>query len=662
MALIATRGEEPADSRTPPRVQPAAWFALALLAVIWSWWAWQKGGYFETVLLPGAILLCVGAALLVLFSPGRPELRHRRSAVTALVALTALGVWSLLSALWSPAPNVAIGDGQRILVYALAFGLGLWLCNLLGPRMRLALVPLAAAGAFAGVATVIGLLTADDPRQYLEIDGTLDYPLGYRNANAAFFAIALFPAVGLAADRALDWRVRGLALATATLCLDLAMLSQSRGSMPAALAAFVVYALLSPLRVRALSWLALGVLPALGLLPALDALYSAANDEGARAAASELHGAGVAAAVTSGIALAIGLLAARFERRLPGLGSDSARWNRAVSGGLAGGAAIAAIGFVLAVGDPADWIEDRAHEFRHAGTPDLSAEGSRFTFNAGSDRYDLWRVALDDAADDPLRGDGGGGYQYTYLRGRESPGQTARDAHSVELEVLAELGVPGLLLLLTALGAMAVATNRARRSNRSAAALSAIALAAATYWLVHASIDWLWAYPALTAPTFALLGAAAAPGLPTVAHPPMRLGRGLLLAGLAVLALSAIPPFLSKRYVNRAFDGWRSDLERAYQDLDRARSLNPLSDSPLLAEGAIARAAGDRGRALRAFREATAERPEEWAGHYVIAVLLIDTDRRTARAEAAVALELNPLDSGVRAVAQRLGLEPPPTE
>jgi O-antigen ligase len=628
--------------------------------VIWSWWAWQKGGYFETVLLPGAIFLCVGATLLVLFLPGRPDVRHRRSAAMALVALMALGVWSLLSALWSPAPDVAIGDGQRILVYALAFGLGLWLCNLLGPRMRLALLPLAAAGAFAGIATVISLLTADDPRRYLEIDGTLDYPLGYRNANAAFFAIAVFPALGLAADRTLDWRARGLALGTATLVLDLAMLSQSRGSMPAGLAAIAVYALLSPLRVRALSWLALAVLPAIGFLPALDALYSAANDGRLRDSVSELHATGVAAAVTSGIAVAIGLLAARFEPRLPGIGSVSARWNRAVSGGLAAAAALATIGFVVAVGDPVDWIADRADEFHHAGTPDLSSESSRFTLNAGSDRYDLWRVALEDTGEDPLLGVGGGGYQYTYLRGRESVGQTARDAHSVELEVLGELGLPGLLLLLIALAAAAVAALRARRSTRSAAALSAVALAAATYWLVHASIDWFWAYPALTAPTIAMLGAAAAPGLPAVARGPSRLGRGLLLAGLATLALSAIPPFLSQRYVNQAFDDWRTDLDSAYLDLDRARSLNPLSDSPLLAEGAIARAAGDRGRALRGFREATAERPEEWAGHYVIAVLLVEKDPRTARGEAAVALQLNPLDRGVHGIARRLGLEPPP--
>ena len=106
-------------------------------------------------------------------------------------------------------------------------------CNLLGPRMKLSLLPLAFAGAFAGVATIIALHGADRALDVLETDGTLDYPLGYRNANAAFFAIAMFPALGLASDRDLDWRLRALALGTATLCIDLFLLSQSRASIPA---------------------------------------------------------------------------------------------------------------------------------------------------------------------------------------------------------------------------------------------------------------------------------------------------------------------------------------------------------------------------------------------------------------------------------------------
>ena len=135
------------------------------------------------------------------------DLRLSKPALLALAALTALAAWTALSALWSPAPDIALVDGERVLLYALLFGLGIWLCNLLGPRMELSLAPVVAGAAFAGVATIIALL-GPDPRDLLESDGTLDFPLGYRNANVAFFAIAFFPAVGLAASPKVDWRAR----------------------------------------------------------------------------------------------------------------------------------------------------------------------------------------------------------------------------------------------------------------------------------------------------------------------------------------------------------------------------------------------------------------------------------------------------------------------
>ena len=124
------------------------------------------------------------------------------------------------------------------------------------------------------------------------------------------------------------------------------------------------------------------------------------------------------------------------------------------------------VAFVAAVGDPVDWIDERIDEFRTAGTPDLSEQRRAASrFNAGSGRYDLWRVALDDVADDPLLGDGGGGYQYTYLRKRDTATTNARDAHSVELELLAELGLPGLALFAAAIGG-AAARHRPRPPPR----------------------------------------------------------------------------------------------------------------------------------------------------------------------------------------------------
>jgi hypothetical protein len=319
---------------------------------------------------------------------------------------------------------------------------------------------------------------------------------------------------------------------------------------------------------------------------------------------------------------------------------------------------VAAIGFAAAVGNPLPWLGDRADEFRQGGTPNLSDQSSRFSFHAGSDRYDAWRVAIDDAADDPLFGDGGGGYQYSYLRKREARNQNIHDAHSVEMELVAELGVVGLALFAIAIVAATTGILRARRLGPSASALGAIALASGSYWLVHASVDWFWPYPALTAPVLALAGSAGAPAVRALGRRSPRPWRGWLITGLAVLAISAVPPWLAERYLNNAYASWRTDLGRAYADLDRAARLNPLSDGPLLAEGAIARASGDDERALSAFREAAAKRPEEWATRYLLAELQADSNPAVARNEIRAALELNPLSRPVRALARRLGVDP----
>ncbi len=645
-------------ARQTPRLEPAAWLALAVLSFVWSWWAWQKGAYFGVVLLPGAIVLCIATLLLVRSAPWRVDLGLSPPVVVTITALTALGIWTLLSALWSPAPDVAVGDGQRVLVYALAFGLGLALCNLLGPQLKLSLVPLAAAAAFAGLITAVTLATSGSPAAVLERAGTLEFPLGYRNAEAAFFGIALFPALGLAADRALDWRIRAAAAGTATLCIDLFLLAQSRGSMPAMALALVVYTLASPYRVRAISWLGLVALPALAIIPALTSLFDAADGGLGAPVLDEMHRAGLIALLTTIAGAGLGAVCARFEDRIPGLGSHTGDSNRRVAVALAATVAVLAVGFVAAVGDPVHWLGDRADEFREGGSPDLSGESSRFTFNAGSDRYDIWRVALDEAASDPLFGDGAGGFQYAYLRERETPTQNLRDAHSVELEALSELGLPGLALLVTALVAMTIGVVRAGTLGPSAATLSAIALASGGYWLVHASVDWFWAYPAITAPVIALAGSACAPAIRALHRRSTRSWRGWLIGGLAVLAVSAIPPWLSERYVNDAYASWRTNLTRAYDDLDNARRLNALTDTPLLAEGAIARAAGDRERALVALREAVDQRPEEWAAHYLLAELQARSNPAVARNEIRVALELNPLDAQIQALATRLGVDP----
>jgi tetratricopeptide (TPR) repeat protein len=307
----------------------------------------------------------------------------------------------------------------------------------------------------------------------------------------------------------------------------------------------------------------------------------------------------------------------------------------------------------IAAGNPFTLAGDKFDEFL-GGEPDLTEESSRFTLNAGSNRSEVWKVALAVAGDDPIFGEGGGGFQFRYNQERDDPNQLARDAHSVELEMLSELGIVGLTLFVLAMTGAFAGAWRARRLGPSAAQLSCGALAAGAYWLTHASLDWFWPFPAVTGPALALLGAAAAPALLMPERVDAPSGRRAVLVALVVFVLLLIPPFLSERLVDRSVDTFRADTQQAYDDLALARDLNPLSDQPALTEGSIALALKDNERAIESFREAIRKRPEEYVGHFFLALIYAKSDPAQARTELAVVAELNPLEQRIDEIRKRI--------
>jgi hypothetical protein len=309
--------------------------------------------------------------------------------------------------------------------------------------------------------------------------------------------------------------------------------------------------------------------------------------------------------------------------------------------------------FVAKRGGPIKFVDQRASEFSRVGYPDLRAQGTRFGANVGSNRHDFWRVALDQGRDHVLIGGGAGSFAPAYLRRRKSD-ETPRDPHSVEMLMLSELGLVGLLLFGTFIVASGIAGVRSRKLGPGAAALVAGSLGAASYWLVHASYDWFWHYPAVTAPVMFLLGAAAAP--PLLDRAAAR-GSRVRWAGVAVVAVAlfaAIPLFFSQRYASRAYGEYPSNAAAALSDLDRAADLNPYDPEPLLAKGVIESRLGRNAAAVSAFRQAIDRQPDAYAGHFFLARVLARTDLVAARAEARAALRLNPLDLQTRALARSL--------
>ncbi len=645
------RAASPAAS---PRLRAAGGaIVLLALAAVLGIWAWQKGAYFGTALYPGTVALCAVLVILLASAPA-PRLRSRPALIAALAALAALGLWAAASALWSPAPAVAIADAQRILTYLVILALAIWGGALLADRPHLPMAAACLAGLIAALITAVAISTGHDLALYLD-SGTLQFPLGYRNANAAFFLIAVWPSVILAASGRLDWRLRALALGAATLCLELGMLSQSRGSLIGAALALIVYVVASRDRARAALWLALAALPALIVIGPLAHLFHAAHEDSRPEVVAALHSAGHAALAGAGLALVAGAAVAIAGRRWPASERTLAVANRAVTAGAVTAVLAGAVAFVALTHDPFEWIGSKVKEFRTQGTPSFRHSPTRFGLATGSSRYPIWRVALDEAADHPLLGLGGGGFHFSYLRNNDGKGpETVRDAHSVELEILSELGIPGLAALLVCLGALATGAARSRSAGPDATAASAAALSGGAYWLGHASVDWFWPYPAVTALALALLGFACGLDVAVGRRSPGSMPWGRWMAGAAacLLALSVVPPYLSDRYVNAAYDTWQSDRMAAYRDLERAADLNPLSEDPYLAEGLIAKAARDRRRAIAAFRDALSRTPDDWTPHYYLALLAERRNPRAALREIRAAARLAPHEPPI-AIARR---------
>ncbi len=79
----------------------------------------------------------------------------------------------------------------------------------------------------------------------------------------------------------------------------------------------------------------------------------------------------------------------------------------------------------------------------------------------------------------------------------------AQDAHSLELQTLAELGLVGLAMLAVFLAGIGLA---ARTAYRLAPGLSAGAIAALVVYLAHSPLDWDWQMPAVTLIALVLAG------------------------------------------------------------------------------------------------------------------------------------------------------------
>jgi O-antigen ligase len=421
-----------------------------------------NGGYFDRPRLWAAIAAWALLAVVAIALPRPlPASGPGRLALAGMAGLTA---WTALSLTWAPDGGAAGDDLQRLLLYLpfLAAAIAVLRPALTEPLLLAAITGACAYGLSErfGLADLAEVATAGD---------RLAYPLSYWNGTGAFAALGLILAAALAGDRD---RPPGLRAAAAAAAPPLALtlgLTVSRGAFGVLAAGLLVLLALSPSRARIA-----GVLVTVGLGGAAAGLLAAVAG-GLRTE----PGAGASALIPLLAAMAGCALAARALARRP---DAPVAWLRA--------AALAASVLVLA-GTIAAMVSTERVPGR-----DVPEAGPQRLASVQSNRYAYWRIAVEAFADQPLTGEGSGGFRTAWLREREFR-ESVRDAHSLYLETAAELGLVGLLALGLLVAGCALAAVRAG----AAAAGSVAALAA---FALHAGIDWDWELPALTLVALAL--------------------------------------------------------------------------------------------------------------------------------------------------------------
>lgn len=538
---------------------------VAVVATLAALTAWLETGSIAArdwlgYAIVAAVLLAIVLALARPDRPGAPPL-------AAAGALVALAAWVGLGTAWSPLPTLGMEETELAALYAVVFLVPL--VTLATPTERMLAVGCVTL-VIGGVAVAAAVELWREPSPAMFRGGRLYFPVTYVNAEAAFFLVAFWPAVCLAGWRRMPVLLRFVASAVAAIVLAGWLATQSKGALVALVASAAVVFALSPARLRLILPVVAAAAPVALTWSHLTAPFRASGEAELTAAAS---GVGRAMLVTAAVGGLLGLVYAAVDAHV-----TVPERARVVAARLALTAVVAATvatvaGFFAVVDDASGFAERQWDEFKQL--PERESGTTHLT-SLGSNRYDFWRVALNEWQRHPIGGVGTRGFYASYLQHGRSDETPAR-AHSLFLDVLMENGVVGLVLLLVAVGLPLVLVAR-----RAARVPAAAALGAGSYWLVHAAGDWTWSFPAAGIPFFLLLGIALSPD---VRRP---LPRRFALAGAAaalLVALAFTPLWLSERYAFSAL------LERGPQmasDVSRAKRLNPFSVTPYVVESQIA--------------------------------------------------------------------------
>jgi hypothetical protein len=622
-------------------------------------WAVAGGGFATTSSAPGAVFLVALLAVVLI------ALRPRLAAVpipvrVALGFLCAFVVWNFLSILWADVQGIAWDGANRTLIYLIVFAI----FSLLSWRttsMAIVMAVYAVGLAVVAVVEIQQAIGADDPIGWF-IGGRFAEPAGYANAVAALFIGGLWPALFLGSRRETPWPVRGLLLGVAAVLLEVAVMTQSRGFVIVLPLALIVYFCVVSNRLRALLFALLVAVAVATATPAALDVFTAADEGGDLAGA--LGSARDAILLSFAALVVIGTAIAFADRRVEISDRVASVSGRVAAVCVAVAALVGVVVALAAIGNPSSWASDRWDDFK-GGYSEQGFGDTRFSGDLGSNRYDFWRVVIEDQlGDSPLVGEGSDNFAETYLRDRQSS-EDPLYPHSLPLRILGGTGIIGFLLFVGFATATLVAVFRSRGGpgSKFRKGLIGAAVGAVAYVTVHSAGDWLWSFPAIIAPAFAWLGMASRPEAPgelaavREGRPAgLRIAAGAVGAVLGLFALVSLAlPWMAARDVEIASESWGADPSAAFERLDRARGLNFLSAEPDLTAGAIAAAMSDEAKAKVAFGRALERDPDNWyALMEVGAVEGLRGDEQQALREIKRAAAANPDEPLIAEVRKRI--------
>lgn len=542
-------------------------------------------------------------------------------ATLPIVGLLLFGGWTALSLRWTSSDELTAVEIARIGAY---LGIVVAVASVVPRAHWRAVVAGAAVAAVAvcayALASRLWPASFTPPITVFEGDSRrLSTPFGYWNAVGAWGAMSVALCIGLA-SHVQPSSLRAAAAAGSPIAATATYLAYSRASVVDIIIGLLIVVAVSRNRATAIVNLLVAGAMTGGVILIIRRHSEIADATGGDGWAAVLAALLIAAAATAAAAWAGKRVGLDRVRMSPG----AARI--ALPIGLL--AAIATVTAIAVVAGPQAW--DKFTERKVADTADPAARLTSFSGNA---RYDQWRVALDEFEANPVKGTGAGTFEYTW--NRDGFAGFLRDAHSLYLETLSELGVIGFALLLVFLlgiiGAFASALRRAPSAEERG--VIAACAGAVTAYLIGAGVDWLWESPAVTVLALTLVGGVILAASGSAPAPRWRWRIAFIAAALVLTAVQ-LPGLVSTSEIRKSQSALRAgDVSAAREHANTAIDTQPWAASPLVQRALVDEKEGALGASRDELLSARQRAPLDWR----ISLLLARVEAKRGDSAAALA-------------------------